>query len=229
MRTVLGYIGFAVWSVFCILCSVVAFILTRSKETPLTMARTWWAPGSLYCLGVKKLTITGLENIPANESVIIVSNHSSYIDIPAIFSAMPYNVRFVAKSSLKAMPFLGWYMTMTDMVFIDRGNKKKAMDSLQKAGEMIHKGKPVIIFPEGTRTKTGKLGELKKGAFHLANSANVAILPIGIKGSFAIWSSLSMKLTPGNVELHIGKPITSDADIDKIMAAVKTSIEQLVH
>lgn len=228
MRSIIGYIGFALWSIFCISCSVVGRIMYMTKELPLTMARTWWAPGVMRSVGVKKMNVTGLENIPSNESVIILANHSSYIDIPAIFSAMPFNVRFVAKKSLKIMPFLGWYMSMTDMVFIDRGNKEKAMESLHKAGKMIRGNKPVIIFPEGTRTTNGEVGEFKKGAFHLAKTAGVKILPVGIKGTFNIWPSTRAKLIPGDISLHIGKTIEPSEDIDETMIAVRSSILHLL-
>jgi len=114
---------------------------------------------------------------------------------------------------------------------IDRSNKRKAVESLKKAAIKIKNGKSVAMYPEGTRSKTGEIGEFKKGAFHLAIDAGVSVVPVHIKGTHKIWPSKVNKITPGPVAVHIGKPIDSSnynrKTINAFVAEAKTAIEEM--
>lgn len=174
------------------------------------MARTMWAPGILWICGVK-LKVKGLEYLDIGRSYVLVSNHQSFLDIPILFRSIIINLYFVAKKELKKIPFLGWYMMATGMIFIDRTNRTKSIASLKKAAKLIQKGKSVIMFPEGTRSKDGYLADFKKGPFMLARQANVEVLPVGISepdGHFKV--STFRRIT---IEVNVGKPIPSN-DMD---------------
>lgn len=183
---------------------------TLNRQFPLMVARTVFAPVLMKIAGVK-LTVTGKENVPKNEPVIFIANHCSHLDIGCLCAALPVNLHFMGKKELIFTPVVGWYMFVAGHIFIDRSNKKKAILSISKAAKKIAEGKSVVIFPEGTRSKTGKLGTIKKGAFHLALQANVKIVPVTINGTFNVWKSGSFKITPNNVSVIIGNPIDQSA------------------
>ncbi len=218
-----------IWSVFCISLSLVVLLFTFSRKYPLMMARTWWAPGILFILGVKP-KVNGFENVDQSKTYIIVSNHASYLDIPALFKTIPLNIHFIAKKELKKVPFLGWYMWATDMIFIDRKNTIEAKKSLDDACELIKKGKTVLIFPEGTVSADGKIKRFKKGGFHIAKQSGVEILPVAHKGTHVVWPTDSnIKFKKSKVGVNIGKPINVNQfnTVDELTERVKEVIIQL--
>ncbi len=218
-----------IWSVFCITMSLIVLLLTFNREYPLMMARTWWAPGILFILGVKP-KIKGFEHIDKSKTYIIVANHASYLDIPTLFKSIPLNIHFIAKKELKKVPFLGWYMWVTNMIFIDRKNTKEAKKSLDDACELIRKGKTVLIFPEGTVSADGEIKRFKKGGFHLAMQAGVAILPVAHKGTNVVWPTDSNTgFKKHLVNVNIGPPIKVDSfnNINDLTTYVKSVITNL--
>jgi 1-acyl-sn-glycerol-3-phosphate acyltransferase len=108
---------------------------------------------------------------------------------------------------LSKVPFLGWYMKAVGMIFVDRGNREKARNSMQGAAELINSGRNVISFPEGTRSKTGELMMFKRGSFVIAQEGKIDIVPIGISGARNVLASGSSALRPGVIYVNIGKPI----------------------
>lgn len=167
------------------------------------MARNQWAPGILWICGVR-MKVYGLENLDHTQPYVFVANHQSYLDIPYLFRATPMNLYFIAKKELKKIPFLGWYMMATGMIFIDRSNRAKSIASLEKSATLVHDGKSVLLFPEGTRSKGGYLSAFKKGPFMLASKADVPIAPVGIRQIGAPFKVNKLKKT--HVEIHFGKP-----------------------
>ncbi|NRA12561.1 MAG: 1-acyl-sn-glycerol-3-phosphate acyltransferase [Crocinitomicaceae bacterium] len=174
------------------------------------MARTFWAPGILKLAGVRSITTDGLDNIDSTKTYVVASNHLSYLDIPLLFKTLPFNLYFVGKKQLKRVPFLGWYMMLTGMFFIDNKNKRKTIESLNSAGKFIKEGKSILIFPEGTRSKTGEIGDFKKGAFILAAKSEVDILPVKITGTGKIWNVKHGTLKPGSVTVQILKSLPTN-------------------
>ena len=178
-----------------------------------------------------KLKVHGVENVPTDKPVIFVANHCSHLDIIVLCRSLPVNLHFIGKKELAWVPIVGWYMFIAGHIFIDRSNKRKAVESLKKAAVKIKNGKRVVMYPEGTRTKTGALGPFKKGAFHLALDAGVSIVPIHIDGTYNVWPAKSRTITPGDVIVRIGKPIEaskySKKTIKNFMADAKLAIEKL--
>ncbi len=202
-----------IWSVLMISSSLVIMVITFNRRIPVMMARTCWAPGILWACGVT-LDIQGKENIVPSDPYVFVSNHLSYLDIAVLFRAVPVNLYFVAKRELKKVPFLGWYMMGTGMIFVDRSNREKAIASLKKAGQLIRGGKNVLMFPEGTRSKTGEVGTFKKGPFLLASQAGVEVVPVAIDGSDRVWKAGRFAIHPQLVKVRIASPIRHEQGID---------------
>lgn len=195
-----------VWTFSLMLFAPLFIPFTLNRQFPLMVARTIFGPVLMRIAGVK-LTVTGKENIPTNEPVIFIANHCSHLDIGVLCGSLPVNLHFLGKKELMWTPVVGWYMFVAGHIFVDRSNRKKAIVSIAKAAKKISKGKSLIIFPEGTRSKSGKIGVFKKGAFHLALQANVKIIPVTINGTYKVWKPDSSQITPGNVTVFIGKPI----------------------
>ena len=219
------YIFIIFWSILSITSSLVLMVLLFNKKLPLRMARGFWSPGILWAAGIK-LKVYGAENIDPDKTYVFVSNHQSYLDIPALFRGLPVNIYFVGKQELKKVPFIGWYMQAVGMIFIDRNAPRKAVSSIKDAGKMVDLGKNIIIFPEGTRSKDGALGKFKKGTFLLLANSDVPVIPISIKGTGKVWPSDSFKLTPGIVEVHIGKEIKTGAENSRELIGLMDNVKE---
>jgi 1-acyl-sn-glycerol-3-phosphate acyltransferase len=221
--------GMIIWSILCITTSILVRICTFSTHLGVAMARTVWAPVILWLAGIR-LTIKGLENIPSRkQSYIVVSNHQSVIDIPILFYVLPFNVYFVAKKEIAKVPFIGWYMYMMGMIFIDRSSREKALNSMINAGTLIREGKSVMTFPEGTRSLDEKIGVFKAGTFVMAEKAGVDILPVKISGAGKIWPSGGFTIKAGDVTVSIGKPVSTTDLNDKTRAAFIEQVKGIVE
>src|SRR5262249_39539166 len=128
-------------------------------------------------------------------------------DIPVLFMAIPANLRFVAKKSLSYVPILGWYMLLAGYVFVDRGNRTKAIASLERAAQKIRKGISLIMYAEGTRSEDGRILPFKKGPFALALKSGVAVCPVTIEGTARMMPKNRWNITPTVIKVKIGKPI----------------------
>jgi 1-acyl-sn-glycerol-3-phosphate acyltransferase len=196
------------WTTVLFTPCLIGMILTWSTSHSMWWVQKVWAPVLLWAGGAK-LEVQGVENLPPGQSVILVSNHQSTLDIPALFVALPIDFRFVSKRSLKYVPVMGWYMTLAKFVFIDRGNKKSAIESLEKTGAQVRGGVSVVLFPEGTRSDSGEILPFKKGPFALAVKAAVPVVPITVEGTRHIMpkNSWDVAYAAAPVKVMIGKPI----------------------
>jgi len=200
----------ALWTIISVIIAFTLIIINFRTSPAIWFAHKIWAPFLMFILGAK-LSIEGLENINPKEKYIILANHTSFLDIPMLTAGLPILFYYVAKKEMQKIPFLGWIMTASGIIFIDRENKNKAIRSMRKAGNKIKGGKNVMIFPEGTfYANKEKLIPFKKGAFHLAIHAQVPILPVAIVGATNIWPADShLQLKRGNCKLIVGKPINT--------------------
>lgn len=227
----LRLVAMILWTIICITIALVVLLFTFNKKLPLVMARVIWSPGILFLLS-SKTKVSGLENIEKGKSYILISNHLSYLDIPALFKVLPLNLHFIAKKELKKTLFIGWFMRATGMIFIDRSNNIEARKNLAEAAELIRLGKTVLIFPEGTVSSDGTIQRFKKGGFNLAMHSGVEILPLSIKGTDTIWPSNSnTKFKKGTINVNIGAPISlkemSYNQLNEVMVDVKNKVSQL--
>jgi 1-acyl-sn-glycerol-3-phosphate acyltransferase len=219
------------WSAFWISAAFVMTLLTFNRSIALVMARRIWAPTLIRASGAK-FDVDPLPDVDWTTPHIFVMNHQSMIDIPCAFAALPPNIRFVAKEQLRWIPFLGWYIWMTGMVFIDRSRRARALASLEQAGRRIRSGATILAYPEGTRSPDGRIMPFKKGPFVLALNAGVPIVPVAIEGSGKVSGKTGVwKLRPAQVRMKVGQPIDIAAygadDRDKLLHDVRAAVIQL--
>jgi 1-acyl-sn-glycerol-3-phosphate acyltransferase len=173
-----------------------------------------------------KIKVVGLENIDYQRPCIFVSNHVSHLDVVAIARAIPIGLFYIGKKELKRVPVLGQYMYVIGHIFIDRKNREKAMISMRKAASIIAAGKSVITFPEGTRSKDGKIGVFKRGTFIIAQEGKIDIMPENIlpRDAFII--------QPGTIEVRIGKRIEAKEfdglNAEQTAELVRSRVAQLI-
>jgi 1-acyl-sn-glycerol-3-phosphate acyltransferase len=149
----------------------------------------------------------GTHHVRADETYVMMSNHRSHTDIVALFEALPILPGFLAKQELRRIPFFGRAMEVGGHVFIDRTKRERAFEAIRAAAEQVRAGATIVVFPEGTRAQQRGVKPFKKGGFHLAQQAGVAILPIGIRGSAEILPKHGYGIRAGRVDVHIGAAI----------------------
>lgn len=195
------------------------------------IAKYFWSPFVIPLIG-GKLKIENAERIDPKQSYLIMANHNSFIDIPVLFKSMPFYTYFIAKKEIKKIPLLGWYVKAYGMIYIDRSDSAKAKSSIAHAAKLIESGRHVIIFPEGTKSKDGKIAPFKKGGFHLAAQCNVPILPVKIEGARKVWPNKQpFKLGRGTITVKIGTPLKMEElakmEFNTRVAYVQEIIENL--
>jgi 1-acyl-sn-glycerol-3-phosphate acyltransferase len=179
----------------------------RSGEGVIWIGRRWihWI---LAGCGVH-VEATGTENVDRERPQVFMSNHQSVWDIAAIIVAIPVSFRFVAKKEVLALPFVGWAAKGGGHVIVDRGDNAQAVASLKRAAARIRDGTNVIIYPEGTRSESGRMRGFKSGGFHLAIEAGVPVVPVTVSGSHRLTPKRSLRIRSGTVRIHFGKPIAT--------------------
>ncbi len=198
----------------------------------------WWhlTRGWSWCLvrscGVTRLNVRGIEHLYRSPGVILMANHQSHFDPPALMAVSDVPLRFLTKHSLFYFPFFGWAMWAVGMIAINRNDRGKAFASIDKAARTIAAGKPVIIFPEGSRAdREGELKPFKKGGFVLATRGGIPIVPVGIAGTQYVVRKGWKWVRSGPVTLVFGEPIQTTGydtdDKDALMAIVHERIAAL--
>ena len=191
----------------------------------------YWAKSILWIVNIP-YKIIGLDKLDPNQQYVFASNHESVFDIPLTLAGIPWHVVPIAKKELKKIPFLSWAMLAAGHIFIDRSDRKKALQSIDKIKNSLKKNpRSILIFPEGTRTLDGKIKPFKKGGIILAINAGLPIVPIACCGTFDVLVKGSKKFNPKLIELRFGSPIyTSPDDIDnrnEITEQVKKAVISL--
>ena len=230
-----AYLFLAVFFPLTFLFSASAFVSTlfdSSGKLYAWHARLWARLG--LALNFVKVTISGCEHLPAGP-VIFMSNHQSNFDILSLLAAMPRRFHWIAKKELFEIPLFGPSMRRGGYIPLDRGDGRKALQSMDEAAATISRGKSVVIFPEGTRTADGNLLPFKRGGFILARKAAVPVIPVTINGSGKVNPAGHIRLYGGNIHITLHPPIItppgsrrSEAE-NWMMESVRDSIESALE
>ena len=164
-------------------------------------------------LGMKlagiQIEVKGKEYIQPGQNYIFLANHQSYCDPPALVLAIPQDVRLILKRELRRLPIVGFILQLGGFVFIDRNDRKQAIEAMKQAVRQLVNKESFLIYPEGTRTRTGRMGPFKKGPFVLAIESKVPIIPISVSGSYSIMPPHQFKITPGSITICFHPPINT--------------------
>jgi 1-acyl-sn-glycerol-3-phosphate acyltransferase len=208
------------------LAAIVAITLEYTVKSYLSMSGKHPSPGRYYQLarqwagkllkaaGVRIETI-GEEKLNPDMTYIYAANHSSLFDIPAVFAGLKDDVRIIYKKELEKIPAFGAGMRKSPYIGINRDNPREAMKSMEEAIEHIRRGDSVIVFPEGSRSKSGEVQSFKRGAFMLASRSGKPIVPVTVLGASDVMPAGTFNLRGGVIRLIIDDPIELTGQIDK--------------
>lgn len=175
------------------------------------------------------LYVGGQNYLATDETYIFMSNHGSWMDIPAMFGAVPMSLRMVSKAELMKVPIFGHAMANAGFIAVDRMNRNKAIKQLDEAKKRLREGISIWIAPEGTRSRDGTIKPFKKGGFYLAKDLLMPIVPVYIEGANDVMPADSLMIKPNqSITVHFGKPITIDEitamSLQDLMNKVRTAI-----
>jgi 1-acyl-sn-glycerol-3-phosphate acyltransferase len=231
LRPLLSFLSFIVLTLLGSLLSLPAGLIDRTGDGVLWLAR-WWARGVLASAGVR-VRVRSRAAFDPKKSYVVMPNHISTVDIWAIFVAVPVPLRFIAKKQLGQIPLFGWAMRAGRFIFIDRQNATSARRTIDQAAERIRQGCSVVIFPEGTRSRDGRLGPFKKGGFHLAINSGAEVVPVAIRGTHEVMPRGAALIRPGTVDIEIGEPIPTTGlgpeDRQRLLEEVRARVESLLN
>lgn len=186
-----------------------------------------WAKVWMFGLGIHP-HVEFTAPIDPDGSYVVVGNHQSNLDPMCHFLAFPVPLRFLAKKELYSVPVFGPAIRAAGMIRVDRD--RPSMDYInEQVDEAVARGRSIIVYPEGTRSKTGELGPFKKGAFVIAVQTGLPIVPVAISGTNAIWPPGAKLMHPGPVDIRFGEPIPTTGltldDVDDLRSRVRAWIE----
>lgn len=224
MRTLLTL---AWWTLMVPLDALWAFpwtFITGQIDT-LYRSAMWIAQAGIRISGVRWKIVRQGQLDPA-QHYIFMSNHVSNLDPPLLIPLLPHRVTIMVKKELFRLPILGRAMRMADCVPIDRKNRESAIASVREAEAVIRRGHHMVVYPEGTRSRDGRLLPFKKGPFYMAMETGVPIVPITLLGTETLLPKGKFFVKPGEVTVVFHPPIDPKqySDRDELVKAVRGTI-----
>jgi 1-acyl-sn-glycerol-3-phosphate acyltransferase len=187
-----------------------------------------WANSLIKASGAR-MFVSGLENVPFDQTVLFMSNHQSDFDILVFLAYAPVPIGFVAKKELLKVPLLRTWIEMIGSVFLDRNDIRQGMKTILAGIEKLQNGHSMVVFPEGTRSKTGALLPFKTGSFKLATKPKVPIVPVTINGSYKITEGKYLKITPADVYVHFHPAVYTDGLDKNELADLPKRVEEIIQ
>ena len=222
----IGFPLVIVVTLFTAIFTIVCFPWKNGKAP--RAVQVFWSRSVLWLLLVP-ITVTGRENVDPKQSYVFVANHQSFLDVFAVYGWLPNNFKWLMKKELRKIPFVGTACAVAGHIFVDRSNPRAALQSIEYIKAELVDGISTVIFPEGTRTKTGQMGRFKQGAFKIAMDLNLPVVPISLSGFHQAMPSGSYFINPhARVHLHIGKPVdlSQFEDINQAMTYLRDCVEE---
>jgi 1-acyl-sn-glycerol-3-phosphate acyltransferase len=188
----------------------------------------WITNAGVRAAGIK-IEMRGLENVPAGRSCIFMSNHVSNLDPPVVLPLLPGRSSVLLKKELMAIPILGRAMRMAKFVPVERGHRRDAAQaSVDAAADALRSGLHILVYPEGTRSRDGRLSTFKKGPFFLAKETQAPIVPIALSGTQTMMHKGSNAIVPGVARIQLLPAIEPShfATREELLLAVRTAIAE---
>jgi 1-acyl-sn-glycerol-3-phosphate acyltransferase len=177
-----------------------------------------------------KIEVSGVEKIDRKSTYVFMANHLSFLDGPMLFMLIPQAVRVILKKEVYRIPIVGWGMHHVEFVPVDRKGIRGGKKSIDEASRLIkEKGYSFLIFPEGTRSRDGKIQAFKRGGFFLALESQAPIVPISIKGTFGLMPKGSFFVRRGKIDVAFQSPVSVQGynrdTMEKLIEKVRSIIQ----
>lgn len=231
-----------------ILAYVVVSLYVLLVGTPLVLvAIVIGSPAILYqagLIGVRlglrlsglRYTVTGYEHLQVNRAAVYAVNHASNVEPPILFDALSPlfpRLRVLYKAELRKLPVLTWAFDLAGFVPLERGNRDQSLPAIERAAGALRDGNSFLIFPEGTRSRDGRLLPFKKGGFIMALKAQAPVVPVAISGTRAAMRKGSLWIQPVRIRVAIGSPVETAGltldDRDALTVTVRAEVERLLN
>ena len=225
MRTVALVLIYTV--IIILVTPFVLVCMAIGLREPLVALGRWAMALSRVVLGIR-IEIEGREHIPRGQPAVFMANHLSFLDGPMLFLILPQPVRVILKKSIFRIPVVGFGMRFVGFVPVDRKGKEGGKKSILKAARMMtQRGYSFFIFPEGTRSRDGRLQAFRRGGFFLALEAQAPIVPVVIRGTFEIMPKGRFFVRRGTVRVTFLEPVPTAGlglkDLDSLRDTVRVA------
>jgi len=216
-------------TVACGSLSLLVSLVDKKGNAQHRIAR-FWARGCVWASG-SRLRVVGAEKLRKHPAAVYASNHTSYMDTPVIFAALPFQFRILARKVLWPIPFIGWYLNRSRQIPIDTDNPRATLSSLGAGAKALRSGMALFVFPEGGRTLNGELKPFLSGAAYLAIRSQLPLVPMALSGVYELLPIHTRHIYPSDLTLTVGEPILTAGmtlrQTDELTAQLREAIEKL--
>ena len=208
-------------------CSLATLVAARLFGGPAPERVMGWWGRTFLRLGDFRVRVEGMEELPPGGAVL-VSNHQSLVDIPLLLSAFRRPVKFLAKRELGEIPLFGKAMAAAGNLFVDREDARGAIQALRDAGDRVRGGMLLVVFPEGTRSTDGSIGEFKPGAFYLAQKSGAPVVPVYIDGGNRALPKGVFRFRPADLLVRVLPPLTVEEGAGGAKERIAVSVRERI-
>ena len=187
---------------------LIALVVVTKNENFIYSPVRFFIRAGLALTGVR-VKVSGLENLDPNQTYIFTPNHQSLIEVPLFVAYLGRNPAYLGKKEIFKYPVFGYGIRLIGVIPVDRSNSPAAVESAKLATENLRRGKSYVVYPEGTRSRDGRMLPFKKGAFMMALDAGVPVVPVTVSGATKIMPKAQVKVFPSTVRITVHKPIST--------------------
>lgn len=192
-------------TVLAALATIIGSMLGCSRIMGYWPGKIWaW----IFCiLTLVRVKVSGRENISRDTSYVFVANHQGAYDIFAIYGYLGHNFRWMMKKGLESIPLVGYSCRVSGHIYVDNSTPSAVRETMETAEKRLAGGMSVVVFPEGARTRDGRMHAFRRGAYSLAMEFGLPVVPITIDGAYKVMPRNAVLPRPGLIKLTIHKPI----------------------